>query len=292
MKVFLPFVLLFVAQIASAADPVPLVKTMTDPSATWEARCRAEDDLTNCVPRETLLALLQHAELKMPGGAIWNGAGRDFDKQAPVAWQIFYATHRAWDVHTKKLTAAERQTLWPDLLRRTTTATAKVKVLQELANRWVPEAEAEAATLLADPKQEFPVRRSAGFCLALHAGKQHHDQLVALLEDAPAGERKSWFDVLADPRHQRLAGVDARVVRLGFTLLEEERKRPPDNIHGAYFLAITLGSYLGQEFAPDQKDAKYHGPDGGLAESFFTDTVRNAEHWWGRNRDKYREQNR
>lgn len=263
--------LILLAGPATATEPASLVVTLTDPSASWERRCRAEDDLANCPAPETLLLL--QASLNMPAGPIWNGAGRDVDKQAPVAWQIFYAVQRTWDHQLRKLTAAERQ----DLLRRANSVAAKVKVLQELANHWVPAAQPEVAQLLKDPPQEFPVRRSAGFCLALHAAKEFHDPLVALLEGAPAAERKPWFDVLADPRHRQAAGVDPRVVRVGFALLEEERRRSPDYIHGAYFLALTLGNYVGakKDFQPDTPPGS---PD------FFAATVRNAVSWWEQHR--------
>lgn len=281
--------LILLAGTATATEPAPLVRTMADASATWEQRCRAEDDLAKCSAPEALAALLLHGCLKLPDGPICNGAGREMDHKLniPVKWQIFYATHRAWDIQTKKLAAAERQTLWPDLLRQaaTATATAKVKVLQELANHWVPAAQSEVAKLLKDPQQEFPVRRSAGFCLALHAAEQFHDPLVALLENAPAAERKPWFDVLADSRHRRAAGVDRRVVRVGFALLEEERRRSPDYIHGAYFLALTLGNYGGtkKDFQPDTP------PD---SPEFFAATVRNAVSWWEQHRGEIPKPNR
>jgi len=58
----------------------------------------------------------------------------------------------------------------------------------------------------------------------------------------------------------------------------------PGYIHGAYFLAIKTGDYVGQEFKPDQKAKRYQG-EYGLTDSFFADTVANALSWWAKNRN-------
>jgi hypothetical protein len=287
MRSVLCLCLVIATRIASAADPVPLVKTMTDPSAPWDERWRAEDALAQAAPMEVFPLLAGSPALKMPAkGAIWNSGGRDFDQRAPVEWQIFYAVNRSWEVQTKKLTAEQRRTLWPDLLRRAETGTSKAAILNQLANHWVPAVEAEVTKLLTDAQQDMPVRRTAGLCLALHAARQSHDALVGLLETAPTfAERKTWFDVLSDPRHKRAAGEDPRVVRLGFALFEEERQRSPDSIDGAYFLALTLGNYVGakKDFQPDTSPS---------SPKFFAATVRHAVSWWEQHRGESPKPNR
>jgi len=265
-----------------ATGPVSLVAALTNPSASWEMRCRAEDDLTNGVPREVLAALLPYTKHPKPEGMIWNSAGRESDRGAPVEWQIFYAVRRAWDAQAKRLTATEHREFWLTLLPHAHTAPAKTAVLDELTDHWNPDAEPELLKLLVDAHEEFSVRRAAGFCLSLHAAKSCHAQLVELLADAgPFQQRDQWLDILANPRHRDAAGgVDARVVRLGFALLAEERQRSPDYVHGAYFIAIKLGNYVGakNQFQPDTSKRD---------ESFFAGTVQNAQRWWALNRRQF-----
>jgi hypothetical protein len=64
-----------------------------------------------------------------------------------------------------------------------------------------------------------------------------------------------------------------------------------------YFLAMHLGSIIGIKpirdgqgaFAPDQRLQQYQG-EHGLKDSFFQDTVNNAQEWWRKNKKDYVQQ--
>jgi hypothetical protein len=279
-------VVLIAGPVAFAAEPEAalegLVSVMTDPAAAWQARCDTEDALKARPSQPVLQALLPHAGLGMPPGAIWNSGGREFDQWAPVKWQIFYAVARSWSHHVSRLPKADAGRILVLLLEKAGSAGGRRQILNDLAIHWTPEAEPPVAALFNDAQQPFPVRRGAGFCLMLHEGKKYHERLLDLARDADVEPRKQWFDLLSDPRHKRNAGYDPRVAVLGFELIEAELRKSPDYIHGAYFLAVKTADYVGVEFAPNQGDPKYKG-DRGMKEAFFADTVKNALAWWKAN---------
>jgi hypothetical protein len=72
---------------------------------------------------------------------------------------------------------------------------------------------------------------------------------------------------------------------MGFALILKDRELSPGYVHGAYFLAIKTGDYIGQEFKPDQTKPEYRG-EHGLADSFFADTVKRALDWWSTNKER------
>src|SRR5688572_7325763 len=68
-----------------------LIVRMTDETASWEERCKAEDELAKIEPEVVMPRLLRHVVRKMPAGGIYNSLGRDADKDAGVPWQVWYA---------------------------------------------------------------------------------------------------------------------------------------------------------------------------------------------------------
>lgn len=267
---------------APSADD--LVATMTDKTAAWDARCAAEDSLTNLPPRTVLPILLPHIGMGMPSPVIWNSAGRDFDKRAPVEWQVFYAVARTWNHQVDSLPRDSGGTVLLPLLGAAKQAGERSRVLMDLTQRWVPDAEEPIATMFKDPEEDLTVKTTAALALILHGQANYHDLLLGYAQSGSFADRKRWFDLLSDPRHKRKTGVDPNVVRMGFSLIEEDRRVSPGYIHGAYFLAIKTGDYVGQEFKPDQKAERYQG-EHGLTDNFFADTVANALSWWAKNRN-------
>ncbi len=85
---------------------------------------------------------------------------------------------------------------------------------------------------------------------------------------------------------EKIDKIDPEVLEAGFTLLPQLASQSKG---GGYGLARTLGRYVDQhqEFAPNQSDPKYQGENGNLTESFFSDTVANAQAWWKENRASY-----
>ncbi len=271
------------AQATSTAKE--LIATMTSGSAAWDVRCEAEDALKNLPPRDVLQALLPHIK-GMPSPIIWNSGGRDFDKRAPVEWQVFYAVSRSWNKSVKALPQDSGGALLLSLLRRAETTEARRRILMDLTHRWVPEAEAPVAVLMKAPDGDLTVRTTAALALILHGEADYHNLLVQYAQEGDFSTRKRWFDLLSDPRHKKHTGIDPQIVQIGFDLILEDRKVSPNYIHGAYFLAIKTGHYIGEEFKPDRHKPQYQGKQGGLTESFFADTVINAMGWWKDNRNE------
>ncbi|MCP4612432.1 MAG: hypothetical protein GY845_27355 [Planctomycetes bacterium] len=264
------------------------ISVMTSRIESWSDRCEAEDKLRQFPAELVLKGLLEHFSKPMPSLAIWNSAGREHDKQAPVEWQIYYAVYRSWQYH---LTGKASQTLGVillELLGSAPTPTGQERILHDIARHWHPTAEFPLSKLMKNQETEFGVRRAAGFCLMLHKGKVYHDNLVGFAEKSVGNEKNQWFDLLVDSRHKHVTGIDSAVVRLGFELLAEEKAANPDYVHGAYFIACKLGNYIDHDFKPDQNLDKYQDRHG-LKVSFFADTVENALAWWVDNRDKYDE---
>jgi len=260
-----------------------LVVTMTDKTAAWDARCTAEDSLTNLPPQKILPLLLPHIGKGMPSPPICNSAGRDFDKTAPVEWQIFYAVARSWSRQVDSLPRDSGGTLLLALLGAAKVANERSHILMDLTHRWVPEAEVPVAALLKAPEEDLAVRTTAALALVLHGSADYHRLLIDYAETGSFADRKRWFDLLSDPRHKKRTGVDPRVVQMGFALILEDREVAQNYVHGAYFLAIKTGDYVGQEFKPDQRDSRYQG-EHALTDSFFADTVKNATGWGTKNR--------
>jgi hypothetical protein len=220
----------------------------------------------------------------MPQGPIWNSAGREFDRQAPVEWQVFYAVSRSWTNQIGILPREQGGDFLRELLGKASTASAKNRILGDLMLRWTPDAESTVANLVKQPDEDLTVRIAAGLTLILRGRENYHELFLAFAGKSDHADRKRWYDLLAGPRHKRQTGVDPRVVGMGFDLLEAERRSSPDYVHGAYFLAITTGDYVGQEFKPDQSNPRYQGKHG-LTDEFFGDTVNNAMRWWNLNKD-------
>lgn len=267
---------------ALAADTVnAVVAQMTNEAASWEERCAAEDSLTKMPPQEVLPVLLPHIQKGMPSLAgIWNSAGREFDRHAPIEWQIYYAVSRSWDHQVDTLPRDGGGVLLLELLNKTPAAAANArrKLLTDLTHRWVPSAESTVAGVFKNPDEKLDVRTTAALALILHGTEGYHELLLVYAAASNHADRKRWYDLLSDPRHKKQTGIDPRVVQMGFNLILTEQESSPNYVHGAYFLVIRTGDYIDVEFKPDQKRPEYQGKHG-LTESFFQDTVKNAIAW-------------
>jgi len=262
------------------------IRVMTSEMEPWEARCDAEDVLQRFDAEPVLSALLERVSKGMPQPPIWNSAGREHDREAPVEWQIYYAIDRSWRYHLRGPPSAELGQLLLGLLPRTETPAGRERVLDDIARHWHPDAEEPLRQLMVNRAGSLGVRRAAGFCLMLHKGEVYHEVLLDLARGAAGEERREWWDLLVDPRHKAKTRVDSAVVALGFEILVEERSVNPGYVHGAYFVACSLGEYVDQDFKPDQSRDEYQG-EHGLEDTFFTDTVENALAWWDENRHAY-----
>jgi hypothetical protein len=277
-------IILLTASLPSGScTAVELIATMTDKSASWDARCAAEDSLDSLPPPTVLQGLLPHISMGMPDGVIWNGGGRVLDSGAPVEWQVFYAVLRSWDKAVNAMPRDTAGTLLLSLLRQSETTAARTRILQDLTHRWVRDAETPAAELMKSPGEDLTLRTTAAAALIQNGEKDYHDLFVEYAKRGNFAERQRWFTVLSDPRHRWRKGMDPEVVEIGFNLILENRRNSPNYVHGSYFLAIQTGDYIREEFRPDQRDPQYQGKHG-LTDQFFADTVTNAIRWWTQNR--------
>lgn len=261
------------------------IQKMTDEAASWADRCAAEDALAKIPPKQVLPKLLPHIVKGMPSGPIWNSGGREHDKRGPVKWQVFYAVSRSWNHQVASLPRDTGGTLLLELLKKTSSPNAQSRLITDLMRRWVADAESTVAALLKDPQKAINSRVTAGFALILHGKGDYHELLLEYANESNHVDRKRWYDLLSDPSNKKKTGVDVRVVIMGFNLIRAEQNSSPEYIHGAYFLAVTVGDYVGQEFKPDKRLPRYRGKHG-LTDEFFGDTVKNALHWWNDNKEK------
>ncbi|MCF6318617.1 MAG: hypothetical protein L3J83_04935 [Proteobacteria bacterium] len=258
---------------------------MTDEAVSWEERGAAEDALMKAPSQQVLRMLLPYLEKGVPSGGIWNSAGREHDKGAPVEWQIFYAVFRSWDYQIESLLRNTGGTILLELLKETSASNVQIRLITDLTQYWVADAELTIAALLKEPKESVDVRIAAGLVLILNGKEDYHDLLLKYASESNHADRKRWQNLLLDPRHKKQTGVDSRVVLMGFDLIQAEQKQSLDYVHGAYFLAIKMGVYIGQEFMPDKNIARYDGKHG-LTDVFFEDTIKNSLLWWKDNKEK------
>ncbi len=259
---------------------------MTSESEPWADRGEAEDCLKELDAESVLDALLPHVSKGMPSLPIWSSAGREHDREAPVEWQVFYAVDRSWRHHLRGAPSEQLGALLLGLLSRAETASGRQRVLFDLSRHWHPDAEEPLCQLMTDPEQDLIVTLAAGFDLMLHCGKSYHGTFLDLASGSSGDEKREWWNLLVDPRHKSITGIDPAVVRLGFEVLAEERETNPEYVHGAYFITCNLGNYIDHEFKPDQDQRKYRGRHG-LKDSFFADTVGRALAWWEERRRDY-----
>jgi len=260
-----------------------LITTMTDKNSSWDARCSAEDSLIKMQPEEVLPALLTHVEKGMPDGGIWNSGSRDIDKRAPVEWQIFYSVARSWDNQVKSLPKNSGGGLLIMLLNEVNTSYGHIRILSGLNRYWVSEAESIVAKIMENSNEDIVVRTTAAKALIQHGENDYHERFLAFAYSSNFKDQKRWFDVMTDVRHKRKTDIDPRVVQMGFDLILKERELLPNYKQAGYFLAITTGRYINQEFKPDQNEPQYQGQHG-LVDKFFSDTMDNALAWWAINK--------
>jgi hypothetical protein len=263
-----------------------LLDRMTDPKVSFDDRRDTEDELVKLSPDAVLPLILPQVGKGMPKGGIWNSLGtREHERTGPVRWQIWYAVNRVWSKEIERVPSAKRGETLLGLLNKVAKGDERYYVIYALTHDWNPVAEADVAKLLRDPHEASKIRLVAGLALILHGKESYRDVMLAAAAKGDLAERERWFELLSDPVYKKRMGVDARVTRLGFKLIEEERAKTPGAIHGAYFLALKAGRYVGEEFAPSPHDPRYRG-DGRLTDQYFIDTVDNAQRWWAKNRPK------
>lgn len=270
------------AQIAKLIDTITSLKT------TWEERHQAEKEL-NELPAVQVLPLLFPHYVKRSNdskAATTPGVPLELEKTLSPKAQMRYILHRIWQHHVSGKPSPEIVNVLLDLLAKNPGTAEQVDLLHSLCHHWLDSAEKPVAKIFRDAKADPGIRYAAAACLLENRGKAYHNEIRDYASTAPVELRPSYFDRLATPSHARLTGIDPIVVKMGFTLLEDDLQKHPAHVHRSYFLATRLEAYLGKTFTPDQREKKYQGKNG-LNEFFFADTVANARAWWAKNKKEY-----
>jgi hypothetical protein len=285
-----------VAQEAEGKKADAFLRRMTDKKVPWPDRCDAEDELAKLPSEIVLPKLLPLASQSMPEGGIYNSAGREHDKQAPIAWQIWYALGRSWDAQVARL---PRDDTGGDflvaLLSKASKDREKSLLVRDLQTRWSPKAEEPMAKLLLNANAPTELRNAAAWALVRHGKRSYQDDLIKVYDTVPQDYRYRWLELLTWRGNKEKTGLDPRVLQLGFRLLCDEDeiykktlKNYPDAVHGGYFPACYLSDYVGQKFQPDPHDPRYDDSHGRRDRRWFADTVYNALAWWEKNRSKFK----
>jgi len=165
-----------------------------------------------------------------------------------------------------------------------------------------PDAESKIAVLFRDSRSNARLRTQAAICLLHQDEPKYHAEVVAFAEKAPIRFappglhsyplqlKRVLFDELTSPTHHK-SGVDAAVVRLGFSLMlgegaPAEQYGDKFSNYGQFLYADRMNAYLGAAFEPDRRPQIYTGSEGN--ERFWHDTNINALAWWSRHKEEYR----
>lgn len=164
-----------------------------------------------------------------------------------------------------------------------------------------PAAESRVAILFRDNAADMRLRTQSAICLLRLDEPIYHSEVAAFTEKAPITFtppglnphalqlRRALFDELASPTH-REPGMDAAVVRIGFSLMLHEAGQTKQygnkvSDYCEFLYAERLNAYLGAGFEPDHRLPIYAGSDGN--ERFWHDTTVKALSWWARHKEKY-----
>ncbi len=277
-----------------------LIDKLESAETTPEQRRAAEDELAKISPMSVVPLLVPIVARGMPSALIYNGAGTpEGDAKAPPEWRAFYSYHRVWERvagRDPKLTGS----VLTEQLKKSATTSEKTLLIHALERYWVDDAEAPVAAAL-----QTPAWYAAASCLIAHRRDRYFGEIKSILEKLPS---EPWQEALTKSRlvqliidkraranqlakrgvHLDAPPVDPEVVVIAFELLKDMHRH--DRQMG-YFLALSLGDYVGQEFKADQRDPKYQTPSG-LDESFFIHTVDNALKWWEDEKETYTKNDR
>jgi hypothetical protein len=297
-----PFIHPFGAR-AVAAEPPPgkedkkieeLIGTMTDAKATWEARCKAEDELAKLPPGKVLPKLLKLAAQPMPSGGIYNSGGREHDKDAPVKWQLFYAVGRSWAAQMENLNSEKGGEVVLRLLGSAASKSEKALVARELDSHWDGKVEEPLAKMLRDANSPADLQLAAASALTRHGQQKYQDDILAAAARAKDEDKVRLLEVLASRPNKERNGIDPRVLTLGFTLIQKAEDqyqkavaKTPDAFHGGYFMTCWLGTYVGEKFAPNPDDPRYKNT-ASRDPKWFADTVANGLKWWEKNQNRFK----
>jgi hypothetical protein len=146
----------------------------------------------------------------------------------------------------------------------------------------------------ADPKQPIELRRKVIEYLFRDGDNDKYLDLAIQIISSDSDIQRQAHNFGTCTHHCRLNTFSQenrrKYLRYAYELLE----RIDDGKQGGYFLAMSIGQFLGIQpinnhenpFSPDKNLPQYQGPHG-LLVNYFQDTVKNARKWWDENRSRY-----
>lgn len=257
-----------------------------------------ETELIELPAEKVLPLLLPLLSQGMPSGLIWNGSTLDADMEAPRDWRVFYSVNRVWGA-----LAGKNPEIAGNLLAaacsESKSGREKAVLLVQMRNYWNENAENVAAEIVRSWRKEPEAWLVAAGCLAEHHRKKYDDLLVRVLTELPDDNpqhKSRYIRELVNHRNKALfialkrhnstprtavPSMNHEILDIGYSLIDKLEKR---NAGSAYFLAVDMGQYVGQDFKPDQNDRRFKTEGGGLNEAFFAETTSNALRWWRLNK--------
>lgn len=287
-------------------DASDLLTTLLSPQTSDSQWSAAEKGFGTLPPNVALPLLFPEIAKGIPGGfsyAAYNCFDPLQDRKV-AGWGRFCVVNSLWCKQlacpqTRKEVSRVLLELWPTPISEY----GQMVLLQGLCGN--PDVESTIAILFRDNAADLRLRTQAAVCLFQQAEPKYHAEVVAFAEKAPSrlnpsglyshplSLRRQLFDELTSPTHRK-SGVDASVVRIGFSLLLDEadrqrQARQPGNKvsnYGLFLYADRLNAYLGTAFEPDRKQPVYAGSEGN--ELFWHDTAAKALSWWSGHKEEYR----
>lgn len=184
----------------------------------------------------------------------------------------------------------------PGLLRAATSSPQRRLVIHTLMQAWNAEARADLIRIASDVNEDVDTQAAAVGVLMRRDDPHLH--VPAALEVILRGGTTDWaprslhralpptqrklylFQAMLSGCQVELLQPDDRgqLVQVGMSLL---RELPETDLRHGYFVAGILGHMVNAPnyFSPDQRDYRTKPGGGGLQETFFTDTVKNALAW-------------
>ncbi len=209
--------------------------------------------------------------------------------------RTYYLAEQLWrDAHEPPARQALVSAL-PALLRAAKNSSQRNLVIHSLKYAWNPEARTDLIRITSDLNEDIGTR-AAAVAVLLHRDdpRRHVPAAIEIIQQGGATDwaRRSlrrelspiqrklylFHTIIAGARIELLSPDDrAQLVQVGMSLL---RELPESDLAGGYSVARLLGRMVNPSdgFVPDQRDYKVK-KGGGLEETFYTDTVKNALAW-------------
>ena len=197
--------------------------------------------------------------------------------------KVWYAAIHVWDGWFRGANDPKKIRILSDLLDAHIYDAHILKAFRHY--QWDDKLESKVLPIAEDKNNSMGLRDSAYLVLIQRCGSRYISHLLNYIESSmghyvdranPVDHYCNLFNV-GNRFFEYPVRIQERIIELGFSILEVESK---GRLHFGYFIATRLGYFLKipDDFKPNQRDAKYQ-ENGGLKDSFFIDTVKNALEW-------------